>query len=108
MVPFLALELSLKLIEQLCSVVATVQRADPDLARQIRRAASSTALNLAEGSERNGRDRMHHHRIAAGSHREVVAALRVAQAWGYVGPVQELAELQDRLGAILFRLTHRR
>ena len=55
---------------------------NPDLHRQLRRASSSIALNLAEGSGRAGRDRKHHFRIARGSALEVEACLLVAQAWG--------------------------
>ena len=55
---------------------------NPDLHRQLRRAASSIALNLAEGSGRNGRDRKQHFRIARGSALEAHACLLVAQAWG--------------------------
>ena len=108
MVPFVALDLSVKVIELLRPVVGIVRREDPDLARQIRRAASSVAQNLGEGSERAGRDRGHHFRIAAGSHRELMVSLRVAGAWGAVGDLGEIPELLDRLGAILFRLTHPR
>jgi four helix bundle protein len=108
MVPFLALELALQIIAELRPVIAAVTRHDPDLARQIRRAASSVALNLGEGSERSGKDRAQHYRIAAGSHREVVTALRVATAWGALGELREVALLLDRQAAILFRLTHSR
>ena len=106
MVPFVALELSLDLIRALGPVVVAIGRQDPDLARQLRRAASSVALNLGEGSERAGRDRTHCYRVAAGSHREVATALRVAGAWGYVGDLGKVSEVVDRLAAILFRLTH--
>ena len=108
MVPFVALELSLTLIRKLAPVVVSLARHDPDLARQLKRAASSVSLNLAEGSERAGRDRDHCFRIAAGSHREVMTALRVSEAWGHVRCDHEVSELTERLGAILFRLTHRR
>ena len=57
---------------------------NPDLHRQLRRAAASISLNLAEGSGRAGRDRKHHFRIARGSALEVEACLLVAQAWGDV------------------------
>ena len=54
---------------------------NPDLYRQLRRAASSIALNLAEGAGRRGADRKQHFRIAHGSALEVEACLLVAQAW---------------------------
>jgi four helix bundle protein len=65
------------------SVVA-IERRDPDLARQLRRAASSVVLNLAEGSGSFGRVRTLRYRTALGSARETLACLGVAEAFGYV------------------------
>ena len=105
--PFDALELSYRLIETLCDPVQTLQARDRDLARQIRLAASSISLNLAEGRERIGGDRLQLFRTAHGSATEVRAALRVASAWGYVsGPsVAPSGATLDRLCAICWRLT---
>jgi four helix bundle protein len=68
------------------SVVA-IERRDPDLARQLRRAASSVVLNLAEGSGSFGRVRTLRYRTALGSARETMACLGVAEAFGYVEAV---------------------
>ncbi len=105
---FIALKISLDAIRSLRQPLAKIRRSDPDLARQIRRAASSSALNLAEGSRRSGRDRKHHFRIAAGSADEVRAALHVAEAWGDIDPsdASTTLELLDRLLAMTWRLTH--
>jgi four helix bundle protein len=74
----------------------------------MRRAASSVALNLAEGNRRTGQDRLQFFRIAAGSAAEVRAALEVALAWGYIDAAP-LAETElDRVLAMVWRLTHRR
>jgi four helix bundle protein len=78
---FDAYEVSLELIGELKGIVGRVKVRDGDLARQMRRAASSVALNLREGLRRAGGDRLHCWRIAAGSVDEVVAALEVAVAW---------------------------
>jgi four helix bundle protein len=66
----------------------------------VRRAASSAALNVAEGSKRAGKDRAHHYRIAAGSAAEVRTAIAVGAAWGYLDQAryQALEALLDRLG----------
>jgi four helix bundle protein len=105
---FQALELSLDVIRSLRLPLEALRSRDPDLYRQIRRAASSVALNLAEGAERSGKDRVHHYRIASGSAKEVLAALRVAVAWGDVQApaIAPALQLLDRLGAMLWRLAH--
>ena len=103
-----AFEISLELIRSLEQPLATLDRRDPDLAKQLRRAAASVSLNLSEGSRRHGKDRIHLWRVAAGSAEEVAASLRVAEAFGYLqaaGSVQSLA-LCDRVLAMLWRLTH--
>ena len=104
---FVALRYALEVIEMLRGPVAVIGRRDVDLARQVRRAASSVALNLGEGSRRVGRDRPNLFRIAAGSAEEVRVALWVAQAWGYLEPAliaEPLAKL-DRILAITHSLT---
>jgi four helix bundle protein len=105
---FEVLEVSLDLVRALRRPVALVRNRDRDLSQHIRRAASSVALNIAEGRERAGADRAHHWRIAAGSAAEVRAALRVAVAWGDVQDrdVTPVLELLDRVLAMLWRMTH--
>jgi four helix bundle protein len=68
-------------------MVAAIEKRDPDLARQLRRAASSVVLNLAEGSGSFGRVRTVRYRTALGSARETLACLGVAEAFGYVATV---------------------
>jgi len=65
-------------------MLAAIEKRDPDLSRQLRRAASSVVLNLAEGSGSFGRVRTVRYRTALGSARETIACLRVAEAFGYV------------------------
>jgi four helix bundle protein len=108
MTNFHALELSLQAVRSLRDHLARIRSADPDLARQMRRALVSVALNLSEGRRRSGRDRRHHFRIALGSLDETHTSLRVAEALGYLNlrAIQEPLTLLDRLAAILWRLTH--
>jgi four helix bundle protein len=85
-----------------------IRRRDASVAQQIVRAASSTAANLAEGNRRQGKDRLHFFRIAAGSADETRTHLRVAVCWGWV-PSKDIAAtlaLIDRELAMLWRLTH--
>jgi four helix bundle protein len=105
---FQAFEVALEIVRSLEEPLAKLGRCDPDLASQLRRAAASVPLNVSEGSRRTGKDRIHLFRVAAGSADEVVACLRVAEAFGYVeaaGSVRTL-ELCDRVLAMLWRLTH--
>ncbi len=104
---FHVLEFSIQLVSDLRGPVSRIQRQDPDLSGQIRRAATSIALNLAEGSGRAGRDRLRFYRIARGSALEVQAALRVAVAWGYLngavvtGPLSVLDRILAMFGGLL-------
>lgn len=92
------------------TIVEAVDLHDVDLARQLRRAAVSAALNTAEAGRRAGRDSKSRYRIAAGECAEAVAAIQVAEAWGWVAAAQAAValELADRLQAMLWRLRHPR
>ncbi|MEM9490570.1 MAG: four helix bundle protein [Myxococcota bacterium] len=105
---FYALEYSLDFIRLLRPLVQTLERHDKCLAKQLRNAASSVALNLAEGRRRAGKDRTHFWRIAAGSADEARTCLRVAESWGYLAEddSHEALEPLDRVLAITWRLTH--
>ena len=74
----------LDVIRTIRPTVETIDRRDSDLARKLRRAASSVVLNVAEGSGSFGRMRTARYRTALGSARETLACLRVAEAFGYV------------------------
>jgi four helix bundle protein len=106
--PFQAFDVALEMIRQLREPLAAIAHRDPALAHQLQRAAASVPLNLSEGRRRNGRDRLHLWRVAAGSADEVVASLRVAEAWGHVDTtsIAPALNLCDRILAMLWRLTH--
>jgi four helix bundle protein len=76
-------DVALRVVEELRPAVAAIEVKDRDLGRQLRRAASSVVLNLAEGSGCSGGHRRERYRSALGSAREVVACLEVARAWRY-------------------------
>ena len=107
---FVALELAIEIVAGLRDVVDVIRKRDrdTDLARQIVRSASSIAANLAEAGGRQGKDRLHHFRIAAGSTHETVAHLRVVVAWGWIQQrdIESVLRLLERERAILWRLTH--
>ena len=76
-------------------VMAQIERHDRDLARQLRRASASVALNISEGSGSRGGTRRERYHNALGSARETGACLDVAEALGYLGRVDTV--LRDRL-----------
>jgi four helix bundle protein len=107
---FEVLDVGVELVTALRPLLVSLGRRDVDLARQVKRAGSSVTLNIGEGRQRIGRDRLHCYRIAAGSADEVRVALRTAVAWGDLAEcdVATALALCDRLVAMLWRLTHPR
>jgi len=105
---FDALEISIRMVASLRSPLAVLQVCDRDLHRQVRKAAASVTLNVAEGQRRGGKDRQHHWRVAAGSADEVRTALRTAVALGDLreADLEESFGLLDRVLAMLWKLTH--
>ena len=96
----------IEVLKMLRGELARVERFDSDLARQLRRAAASVALNIAEGSGSSGGVRTQRYRTALGSARETNACLDVAIALGYIDGVD--ARLRGRLDHViggLVRLT---
>jgi len=83
-----------------------IGRKDPDLARQLRRAAASVPLNLAEGSGSLGRNRRARYANALGSAYEVVACFDVAAAMRCIPePSPELKRHLDHIIGSLVKLT---
>ena len=96
-------------LESARSVFVAIERRDPDLGRQLRRAAASVALNLAEGQGNEGGTRRQRYLSALGSAREVVACLEVARAFGYVAVPQPLhTELHQVVGVLVVLAVGRR
>ena len=77
---------------------------------QLAAAPSSIVLNLGEAEGNDGGTGRARLFSAAGSNREVRAALELAVAWGYVSAaqVEPLDAEFDRVAAMLYRLTHGR
>ncbi len=97
---------ALETVRSLAPVVREVSAHDPDLGRQLRRAASSIVLNIAEGSgPRDGNSRLRL-RTALGSTRETLAALELAAGWGYIARDERTMDALDRIAATLHKLAH--
>jgi four helix bundle protein len=97
-------EVAIEVVRDVMPLLAAIERSDPDLARQGRRAVTSTPLNIAEGSDQPGKRRGLHYRIALGSARETASVLRSAEAARYIGPMSpELANKLDQVIGTLHR-----
>lgn len=104
---FDALEMSLKVLEQLVPVEARIRRKSQPLARQLSNASESIVLNLGEGRRRRDGDRRRHFEMAHGSAGEVTEALRIALVKQYITREDFAAvdEPLDRVRAMLYRLS---
>jgi four helix bundle protein len=92
-------------VREMRGAIAAIERRDADLARQLRRAAASVVLNIAEGSGSSGRVRTVRYRTALGSARETVACLRAGEAFGYVDAVPATVSVaMDRVIGTLVRI----
>jgi four helix bundle protein len=84
--------------------VRRIERHDPDLARQMRRALASVPLNTAEGMDARGKIRIARYDTALGSTNEVIACLDVGEALEYFAVANEDRDLAQRVRATLLRL----
>ncbi len=79
-------------------------RFDRDLARQLKRGIASVVLNVAEGSGCSGGKRRQRYQDALGSARESLAALDIAEACGYITPIDSALRTQfDHIIGVLVR-----
>ena len=101
-----AYRMALQLLEALRPLLDEIGRCDRDLADQLRRAASSVVLNMAEAEGVAGRNRIVRRRTALGSLYEVRGALDVAAAFGYVarGDAERADAIAYAIGGALYRL----
>ena len=89
----------LELIHFVKPLIKDIERHDPDLARQCKRALSSAPLNIAEGSYSRGRNRHARYHNALGSLREALACFEVGAAMGYLPEVD--SSLRARFDHVL-------
>ena len=96
---------TLSVIRELAPLVRLIAQHDSSLADQVRRAASSIALNLNEGNASQGGNRRKQFFLALGSTREVRGALATAEAWGYISNSAKLDHQLDAISAMTWRLS---
>jgi four helix bundle protein len=92
----------LEALVQMRPVMEQIKRRDANLEDQMRRAATSVVLNIAEGSGSRGKNRGARYATALGSARETVACLEIAHALGYVASVDtHLEAVRPRLREVI-------
>src|SRR5690606_24439758 len=97
---------ALHLCRDAATAARSIARHDNDLARQLRRAAASVPLNLAEGSGVRAGNRRLRYQTALGSALEVRACFDVAGAFGYIGAVGDGVDARlDHIVGVLMKVT---
>ena len=106
----IAQTVALEMIGDIRPLIERISRHDRSLANQVRRSASSVALNIGEASYSRGGNQTARFQDAMGSANETRAALKIAQAWGYIGgkAVSEVDAQLDRVIGLLWGLTRKR
>ena len=82
------------------------QKFPGDIASQIKRAAISVVMNIAEGNGRAGKDRNYHFRVAYSSALEASVGLRLLAECGLANhkQISTALDLLDQVRAMLWRL----
>ena len=99
----------LEMAGEAAELAQRIERRDRDLARQLRRAAASVALNTAEGMSSTAGHKRERYQTALGSAREVMACADVARAMRYIGDIDaKVIDRMDHVIAALARLVYPR
>jgi four helix bundle protein len=96
-------------VRELAPLLQTIREHDKSLADQLKRAAQSVVLNIAEGRGNDAGTARARFSTACGSAKEVRAALNVASDWGYIEArrATNLDERLDQVCAITWCLSRR-
>ena len=86
-------------VRDLVPVLHTIREHDKSLADQLKRAAQSVVLNIAEARGNDAGNARARFSTACGSAKEVRAALNVATDWGYI-ETQMASLLDERLDEV--------
>jgi four helix bundle protein len=86
-------------VRELVPVLHTIREHDKSLADQLKRAAQSVVLNIAEARGSDAGNARARFSTACGSAKEVRAALNVATDWGYIES-QRATHLDERLDEV--------
>jgi four helix bundle protein len=96
-------------VRELAPIVHTIRDQDKSLADQLKRAAQSVVLNIAEARGNDAGNAKARFSTACGSAKEVRAALNLASDWGYIEThmASHLDERLDEVCAITWCLGRR-
>jgi four helix bundle protein len=86
-------------VRELVPVLRTIREHDKSLADQLKRAAQSVVLNVAEARGNDPGTARARFSTACGSPKEVRAALNVATDWGYI-ETHKATHLDERLDEV--------
>jgi four helix bundle protein len=92
-----------------CKLLSKIPRGNADLSDQLRRAALSVPLNIAEGSGKFSRDAVRFYTIARGSALECAAILDALETIGAVdeNDLKDAREILERVVSMLTGLIRR-
>ena len=98
------------MVRELVPLLHTIREQDKSLAEQLKRAAQSVVLNIAEARGNDAGNARARFSTACGSAKEVRAALNVTSDWGYIEghTATRLDEKLDEVCAITWCLGRRR
>ena len=101
---------ALAMVKSVHALSRKVQRWDPDLARQMRRASSSVPLNMMEGWHARAGTRIARFDTAMQEARETIGCLDVSMAIGYLSADDCVTDLDrlDHIVATLWKLCRTR
>ena len=105
---FVAYTVALDLVRSLRPIIPAIKRYDRNLADQLHRAATSVALNIAEGQRVSAGNMRLRFETAQGSASEVRAGLDLAEAWGWLAETSEPRRHLDHVLRLLWGMTHPR
>jgi four helix bundle protein len=88
-----------RVVREIAPLLQVVRRQDKALADQLKRAAQSVVLNIAEARGSDAGNARSRFATACGSAKEVRAALHIAGDWGYIES-QTAADLDQRLDEV--------
>ncbi len=102
---------SVQFLGAIVVVIRVIPSGNADVVSQLRRAAMSISLNIAEGAGKTGEnDKRRFYSIARGSALECAAIIDVLQAWQLIPPELVIKPLQllDQIAAMLATLSLKR